>query len=92
MPADPESDILSTRNMLTRYIREAMKRASYKLLDDGQYFGEIRGLRGVWASERTLDQCRDVLQEVLEEWLVLKIRNRDTIPKIGRIDLNSKAA
>lgn len=65
--------------MLTRYIPAAMKRASYKFLDDGQYFGEIQGLRGVWASERTPDQCRDVLQEVLEEWLILKIRDHDAI-------------
>jgi hypothetical protein len=31
-------------------------------------------LAGVWANESTLDACREVLQEVLEEWLVLKIR------------------
>ncbi|MBI3666775.1 MAG: type II toxin-antitoxin system HicB family antitoxin [Acidobacteria bacterium] len=78
--------------MLTRYIQQAMKKAAYKILKDGMYFGEIPGLRGVWASERTLDKCREVLQEVLEEWLVLKIRDRDPIPKIGRIDLNSRAA
>jgi len=29
--------------MLTRYIREAMKRAKLKTLDDGTYFGEIPG-------------------------------------------------
>ena len=80
------------QKMLTRYIQQAMKKAVYKILDDGQYFGEIPNLNGVWASERTLDKCREVLQEVLEEWLVLKIRDHDPIPKIGRIDLNAKAA
>ncbi len=78
--------------MLTRYIQEAMKKARYKTLEDGQCFGEIPGLAGVWASERKLDRCRAVLQEVLEEWLILKIRDNDRIPKIGRIDLNAKAA
>jgi predicted RNase H-like HicB family nuclease len=78
--------------MLTRYITEAMKRARYRLLDDGQYFGEIPGLQGVWSSERSLDQCRTVLQEVLEEWLFLKIRDKDRIPRMGRIDLHTKAA
>ena len=78
--------------MLTRYIQEAMKRARYKILEDGLYFGEIPGLPGVWASERKLDTCREVLQGVLEEWLILKIRNHDRIPRMGRIDLNSKAA
>jgi len=69
-----------------------MKKAVYKILDDGQYFGEIPGLRGVWASGRSLDACRDELQEVLEEWLVLKLRDHDPIPKISGVDLNLKAA
>jgi hypothetical protein len=33
-----------------------------------------------------------VLQEVLEEWLVLKIRDRDPIPRLGRVDLSSMKA
>jgi len=58
--------------MLTVYIDEAMSRATYKILEDGTYFGEIPGLQGVWSSEATLEECRKVLQEVLEEWLLLK--------------------
>ena len=57
--------------MLTRYIREAMKKASFKTLPNGTYFGEIPGLAGVWANEASLDRCREVLQEVLEEWSLL---------------------
>ena len=78
--------------MVTRYIQEAMKRAHYKNLEDGSCFGEIPGLAGVWASERTLGQCRLVLQEVLEEWLVLKIRDGDPIPRMGRVRLTVQAA
>ena len=79
-------------SMLTRYIQEAMKRSRYKTLGDGTYFGEIPGLVGVWANERTLDLCREVLQEVLEEWLVLKIRDHDPVPRMGRVGLPSRAA
>jgi hypothetical protein len=32
------------------------------------------------------------LQEVLEEWLVLKIRGGDTIPNLGRVKLSVQAA
>lgn len=78
--------------MLTRYIQHAMRRARFKLLEDGAYSGEIPGLRGVWANERTLDGCRSTLQEVLEEWLILKIRDNDPIPRIGRLALPSRAA
>jgi len=80
------------RPMLTRYIQEAMKRARFKTLDDGTFFGEIPGLRGVWANEHKLERCREVLQEVLEEWLVLKIRDNDPIPRIGRVSLAPRAA
>jgi len=54
--------------MITDYIAEAMARATYKILEDGTYFGEVPGLTGVWADEATLERCREVLQQVLEEW------------------------
>jgi len=44
--------------MLTRYIRDAMKRARLKTLGDGTCFGEIPGLAGVWANEETVVQSR----------------------------------
>lgn len=78
--------------MLSRYIHEAMKRARYKTLDDGTYFGQIAGVAGVWANERTQSRCQEMLQEVLEEWLILKIRDRDSIPRLGRVSLSVKAA
>ena len=80
------------KSMLTRYIQEAMNKARYKTLPNGTHFGQIPGLAGVWASEPTLDKCRQVLQEVLEEWLVLKIRDNDPIPRMGRVSLPLKAA
>ena len=78
--------------MLSRYIHEAMRRARYKTLPDGTYFGQIPGIAGVWANESTLERCQEVLQEVLEEWLVLKIRDGDAIPRMGRVSLPVKAA
>jgi predicted RNase H-like HicB family nuclease len=68
--------------MVTRYIQEAMRRAEFKRLENGTWFGEIPALPGVWANESSPKQCRVVLQEVLEEWLVLKIRDGDFIPKL----------
>jgi predicted RNase H-like HicB family nuclease len=78
--------------MLTRYIQEAMSRARYRFLDDGTYFGEVPGLEGVWANARSLERCRAELQEVVEEWLLLKLRENDPIPKLGRCDLRRVAA
>lgn len=67
--------------MLTRYIQAAMDSASYKVIEDGSCFGEIAGLPGVWANERTAEECRIILQEVLEDWLLLKLRDNDPIPQ-----------
>jgi len=66
--------------MLTEYICQNLNRARYKILDNGFYFGEIPGLQGVWASEKTLEKCRETLQEVLEEWIILKLKDGDRIP------------
>ena len=77
--------------MLTAYIRAAMQEAQYKILDDGMYFGEIPDLQGVWASEANLEECRRVLQEVLEEWLLLKLRDNEEVPELEGIALSPKA-
>lgn len=57
-----------------------MSLAQYKLLKGGSYFGEIPGVQGVWASARTLEKCREELQEVLEDWTLVKIRSRERVP------------
>ena len=68
--------------MLAQYIYNKLKSAQYKILEDGLYFGETPDCKGVWASEKTLEQCRDTLCEVLEEWLVLKLQDGDKIPDL----------
>ena len=73
--------------MLTAYIQTAMQQAQYKILEDGSYFGEIPDFQGVWASEQTLEGCRRVLQEVLEEWLLLKLRDNEEVPQLQGINL-----
>ncbi len=65
--------------MLNEYIEKKLKRARYKLLKDRSYFGEIPGLKGVWANGKNLEDCRKELQEVLEDWLLLKIRAGEKI-------------
>jgi len=66
--------------MLTEFINKKLRTARYKLLKDGSYFGEIPSLKGVWASAKNLEDCRKELQEVLEDWLLLKVKTGDQIP------------
>ena len=60
--------------MLTDFINSKLKNAAYKILGDGTYFGEIRGIKGVWANAESLEECREELKEVLEGWLIVKIK------------------
>jgi len=76
--------------MLFEYIQKALERAQYKRLDDGTWFAEIPGFEGVWANAKTVEECRHELMEVLEEWLVLKIRDQDPIPEIEGVDIRIK--
>ena len=66
--------------MIAEFINKKLKEAKYKILRDGQYFAEIPGLKGVWASAKNLEDCRKELQEVLEDWLLLKVRDKEKIP------------
>lgn len=74
--------------MLTQYIAAAMKRAQYKIIqEDGSYWGEIPGFRGVWANAETLEDCRNELQEVLEGWLLLGLKKNARLPVVDGISL-----
>jgi predicted RNase H-like HicB family nuclease len=76
--------------MIFEYIQKALKKAEYKRLDNGTWFSEIPGFQGVWANAKTVEECRYELQEVLEEWLVFKIRDRDPIPEIEGVEIRVK--
>lgn len=59
--------------MLTQYIAAAMRQAKYEILsDDGTYYGEIPGFEGIWANTPSLEDCREELAEVLEEWMLFR--------------------
>lgn len=74
--------------MLFEYIQYALENAEYKKLDNGTWFAEIPGFEGVWANNKTVEECRKELVEVLEEWLILKLRDGDPIPKMKDIEIN----
>jgi len=70
--------------MLTEYIEEALKRAKYEIIEDEEpYYGEVKELKGVWATGITLEECRSNLKEVIEGWILLSIKKGFAIPKLG---------
>lgn len=74
--------------MLSEYIRAAMGRARYEILeDDGSFYGEIPDFEGVWANANTLEDCRDELEEVLEGWIVLSLSRNLPLPTVDGISI-----
>ena len=74
--------------MLINYVEAAMRQAKYQLLEDGTFYAEIPGLQGVYANAETLEACRELLQEVLEGWIILGLRLQHSLPIVDGIDLN----
>ena len=61
--------------MILEYINAALEHASYEIIEDDEpYYGEIPELPGVFATGRTLEECRRNLAGVIDEWLIIRLR------------------
>ena len=70
--------------MFAEYIKAAMDTATYEIIHDPEpFYGEIGQLRGVWATGKTLEACRDNLMSALEDWIAFRLRTGRSIPTIG---------
>lgn len=77
--------------MLLKYISEAMHAAKYEFLkEDNSCYGEISGFQGVYAEASTLEECRDELEEVLEEWILFRVSRNLSLPVINGIEIKIK--
>jgi predicted RNase H-like HicB family nuclease len=75
--------------MITEYIQAAMRKAKYEILDGGEgYYGEIPGFQGVYSNAETLEECRDLLAEVLEGWILLHIADNTPLPTVDGLNLS----
>ena len=77
--------------MLTKYLQRAMRHAKYEILsDDGTYYGEIPAFDGVYANAGTLEECREELEEVLEEWILFRVSRNLSLPVLEGLELRIK--
>jgi predicted RNase H-like HicB family nuclease len=74
--------------MLIDYIRAAMRQATYEILSDGTFYGEIPDFQGVYANAKTREACREELREVLEGWVLLGLRLGHSLPGVDGIELS----
>jgi predicted RNase H-like HicB family nuclease len=74
--------------MLREYIEATLKSAHYELIDDEEpYYGEVPGLQGVWATGKTLEECRHNLGEVIEGWVLIGLNHGLPIPSVGEVEI-----
>ena len=73
--------------MIFEYCQKVMERAEYKKLEDGTGFGEIPTFQGVWSNGKTVEACRKELITVLEEWIILKLRDKEPVPEVEGLRL-----
>ena len=70
--------------MITEYIEAALSKAKYEMIEDEEpYYGEVPELEGVWATGKTLEECRKNLVEVIDGWILVRLRKGLPIPPIG---------
>lgn len=64
-----------------------MKKAKYETNSSGKVYGEIPELQGVWAEGNSVEECRNELMEVAEEWIFLKLRDNDELPVLDNLEM-----
>jgi len=71
--------------MIVEYIEAALARANYEIIrDEEPYYGEVPDLKGVWATGKTLEECRRKLAEVIEGWIIIRLKKGLRIPPLGK--------
>lgn len=72
--------------MIQQYINEALRIARYEFVEDGQtYFASVPGLQGVWSEGATIEECRQTLAEVIEDWVWAHIRHGIEVPAVNGV-------
>lgn len=75
---------------LDRYVSLALRDALPRKLesDGGAWYADLPGFPGVWARGASARECLDGLEEILREWLSLKLADGDRdIPVVDEIAL-----
>jgi len=77
----PIDDYISL--MFAEYIQAAMDKATYEIIDDAEpFYGEVLELQGLWATGKTLDECRKNLIDALEDWIAAHLAWGYPVPSL----------
>lgn len=71
--------------MICEYVKCGLRKAQYDKLENGTFVAEVPGLRGVTATARTFEKCRNQLAEVIEEWVLVRVARGLKVPALDGI-------
>ena len=43
--------------------------------------------KGVWATGKTLEECRENLKDVIEGWILISLKKDMPVPKLGSCEI-----
>jgi predicted RNase H-like HicB family nuclease len=70
--------------MIVEYIEATLREARYEIIKaEEPYYGEVPSLEGVWATGKTLEECRQNLTEVIDGWILIRLKKGLPIPPVG---------
>ena len=74
--------------MLTEYLTAALESAHFEIIDDVEpHYGNIPALSGVWATGKTLEECRGNLAAALEDWVFFSIARGQELPALNGVSI-----
>jgi predicted RNase H-like HicB family nuclease len=74
--------------MLLEYIQAALERAHYEIIQDEEpFYGEVPSLDGIWATGKTLEECRRNLAAAIEDWVLFSIAKGLSVPPLGSVTI-----
>ncbi|MGC8960588.1 MAG: type II toxin-antitoxin system HicB family antitoxin [Chloroflexia bacterium] len=75
--------------MLLQYIQAALELAHYEIIEDEEpFYGEVPPLPGVWATGKTLEECRRNLTAAIEDWVLFSVAQGLPIPPLGETTIH----
>jgi predicted RNase H-like HicB family nuclease len=75
--------------MILEYIEKALSPARYEIIEDKTpWYGEVPELAGVWVTGLTLDECRKNLVDVIEGWIIVRLRRGLPAPPIDNCTID----
>ncbi len=80
--------------MIIDYLNAALEKAKYEILhgEKERFYAEIPICKGVWATGKTLEECRKNLLTTLEGWLIIRLQRKLPIPRINNHSLKPQKA